>query len=42
MNETPNRPSTADLAELEAYLAARQQGEAACSGRSRVPFRHRR
>ena len=41
MNESPKRPSTADLAELEAclaaYLAARQQGEQPAPGEAGFP-----
>ena len=37
MNETPKRPSAAELAELEAYLAARQQGEEPAPGEAGFP-----
>ncbi len=37
MNEIPKRPSSAELAELEAYLAARQQGEQATPGEAGFP-----
>jgi hypothetical protein len=37
MNESPKRPSTADLADLEAYLAARQQGEQPAPGEAGFP-----
>ena len=37
MNESPKRPSPAELAELEAYLAARQQGDAPAPGEAGFP-----
>ena len=37
MNESPQRPSPAELAELEAYLAARQQGDEPAPGEAGFP-----
>ena len=37
MNATSKRPSTDELAELEAYLAARQRGEEPAAGEAGFP-----
>jgi hypothetical protein len=37
MNETPKRPSVDEMAELEAYLVARQQGKAPAPGQPGFP-----